>query len=563
MQISALKSNITGDLVTNPTDKANILNSQFKSVFTEETPLTVEHKKQQLYPDIPDILFTSTGVQKMLEGLNPNKACGPDHILPRVLKELAAPIAPILTEIFNRSYCSGIVPQDWRDANVSAVYKKGKKMIAANYRPISLTCICCKLFEHVVTSHIMKHAEMHNILYACQHGFRSMLSCETQLVEFAHDLAKNCHGGHQTDVLVMDFSKAFDKVGHERLLQKIMHYGITGRTQKWIRSFLSGRRQRVVLDGEHSDQVAVTSGVPQGSVLGPCLFLLYINDLANELESTVRLFADDTIAYLTVDSLADASRLQRDLDRLAHWESLWQMEFHSDKCQVLRVCKKRHFPTNFTYTLHGHSLEVVDNVKYLGVTISGNLKWDTHITNITNKANSTLAVLKRNVRVPSKTIKAAAYKALVRPHVEYCSTVWDPATKNLKGKIEMVQRRAARWVCNKYRTGPNTTGPTAMIEDLGWPSLESRRQSARLCLLYKMANNLVLMSSRSLLIPYPYATKSMPLHSFTPLHLTPVKLYFSNSFFPRTVSEWNLLPTYVATAPSLEVFKTSLMVVMG
>ena len=136
-----------------------------------------------------------------------------------------------------------------------------------------------------------------------------MLSCETQLVEFAHDLAKNCHGGHQTDVLVMDFSKAFDKVGHERLLQKIMHYGITGRTQKWIRSFLSGRRQRVVLDGEHSDQVAVTSGVPQGFVLGPCLFLLYINDLANELESTVRLFADDTIAYLTVDSLADASRL--------------------------------------------------------------------------------------------------------------------------------------------------------------------------------------------------------------------------------------------------------------
>ena len=322
-QISALKSNTTGDLVTNSTEKANILNSQFQSVFTKETPLTDDHKKSQQCPDIPDILFTPPGVQKLLEGLNPNKACGPDGILPRVLKELAPAIAPILTDLFNRSYQTGVVPQDWRDANVAAIYKKGKKTLAANYRPISLTCICCKLFEHVMTRHIMKHTETHNILYALQHGFRGMLSCETQLVEFIHDL------------LVMDFSKAFDKVGHERLLEKISNYGITGKTQKWIRHFLSGRRQRVVLDGEHSDQVAVTSGVPQGSVLGPCLFLLYINDLADELESVVRLFADDTIAYLTINSQADAGRLQRDLDRLARWEVLWQMEFHPINAKCL------------------------------------------------------------------------------------------------------------------------------------------------------------------------------------------------------------------------------------
>ena len=353
------------------------------------------------------------------------------------------------------------------------------------------------------------------------------------------------------------------KVGHKRLLEKISNYGIAGKTQKWIRHFLSGRRQRVVLDGEHSDQVAVTSGLPQDSVLGPCLFLLYINDLADELESVVRLFADDTIAYLTIDSQADAGRLQRDLDRLARWEVLWQMEFHPDKCQVLRVCKKNEPSYNASYSLHGHTLEVVDHAKYLGVTISGNLKWDRHVTNITNKANSTLAVLKRNVRVPSKTIKAAAYKALVRPHVEYCSSVWDPPTKHLKEKIEMVQRRSARCVCNSYRTGPNTTGPTEMIKELSWPSLETRRQTARLCLLYKMANNLVLMSTRTLLIPYPYATKSMPPHAFVPLDLIPVKLYFSTTFFPSTVIAWNSLPVSVATAPSLEVFKSSLMAVVG
>ena len=390
-----------------------------------------------------------------------------------------------------------------------------------------------------------------------------MLSCETQLVEFLHDLSRNCHQEHQTDVLVMDFSKAFDKVGHERLLEKITSYGITGHTNRWIRGFLSNRRQRVVIDGEHSEQVPVTSGVPQGSVLGPCLFLLYINDLAKDLDSTVRLFADDTIAYMTVDSSDDAKLLQQDLDKLAKWEVLWQMKFHPDKCQVLRVSKKRHNVChNHTYTLHGHALEIVDNVKYLGVTISGNLKWDKHTTNIINKANSTLGILRRNVRIPSKSIKSAGYKALVRPHVEYCSTVWDPQTKHLQSKLEMVQRRSARWVCNSYRSGPNSTGPTEMIRDLDWPSLQTRRQIARLCLLYKMANRLVLMPTNTLLIPYPYSTKSMPPHAFTPLDLIPVKLYFSNSFLPKTVGEWNLLPHCVATAPSLEAFKASLMSVV-
>ena len=248
----------------------------------------------------------------------------------------------------------------------------------------------------------MSHTAEHNILYDLQHGFRSMLSCETQLLEFTHDLYRNCYEGHQTDVLVMDFSKAFDKVGHERLLEKITSYGITGRTHNWIHQFLSGRSQSVVVDGERSEPVAVVSGVLQGSVLGPCLFLLYINDLAQGLESTVRLFADDTIAYLTVDSQSDAGRLQRDLDRLAHWEGLWQMEFHPDKCQVLRVSKKTKLNTaHHNYTLHGHTLEVVNDAKYLGITVSSDLRWNHHVANITRKANSTLAVLKRNIRVSS------------------------------------------------------------------------------------------------------------------------------------------------------------------
>ena len=426
-----------------------------------------------------------------------------------------------------------------------------------------------------MVKHIMNHNDRYSILYDFQHGFRSKLSCETQLLEFYHDLCSNCYEGHQTDVLVMDFSKAFDKVGHKRLLEKITRYGITGATAKWIEQFLRDRKQRVVLDGQQSSEAPVTSGVPQGSVLGPCLFLLYINDLAQGLECSVRLFADDTIAYMVIGNLADAARLQRDLDRLAEWEDLWQMEFHPRKCQVLRVTKKRkENVVEASYTLRGHTLEVVDHAKYLGVTISGDFKWNRHITNIVNKANSSLAVLKRNLRIPSKEVKDAAYKALVRPHLEYAASVWDPPaeasrkTKGLADKLEMVQRSSARWVFSKYRYGPNTTGPSEMITQLGWPLLTTRRYIARLCMLFKMHRGLVRTSYSTLLVPHPYDLHGQHQYALLSLDRTPIRLYFSNSFLPRTVMQWNALDPNIfplmtsrddsAAATQLEAFKASL-----
>ena len=570
--ISALKNSQTGQLTTDAVGKANALNEQFQSVFTQETPITPEHAHPQEHPSIPDLTFTVAGVEKLLQNLKPEKASGPDNLSPRVLQKLSSTIAPAITKIFNKSYISGCVPDDWRHANVVPAYKKGKKTLPVNYRPISLTCILCKQFEHCVTKHIMKHCDTNNILYPLQHGFRNQLSCETQLTEFFHDIATNAKNGNQTDVLVMDFSKAFDKVGHMRLMQKLDRYGINGATAKWVENWLSNRTQAVVMDGEFSNVAAVTSGVPQGSVLGPCLFLLYINDLAESLESTVRLFANDTIAYLAIKNTQDAASLQRDLNKLEAWENKWQMEFHPDKCEVLRISKKWKSNTiNANYVLRGHTLKVVSQAKYLGVTISGDLRWNTHINNITNKANSTLAVLKRNVRVSSKPLKETAYKSLVRPQMEYCSPLWDPHHKNLKKKIEDVQRRSARWVYNKYQYGPrhpNAMTPTEMIQQLQWTSMETRRRWARLVLVYKMLNNMVQMSYRSLLIPYPYHTTDMPLGSITPLSITAAPLYYNMSFFPRGVDDWNSLlkvqPTLAAPAgpdaeKALKAFKAAVM----
>ena len=240
-EINSLKSN--GINYTLPTDKANILNTQFQSVFTKLVPLKLRHLVELVLPrklsspSMQNITISVSGVSKQLLKLNPGKAAGPDNISPRVLKELHNEIAPILTDIFNTSLSEGIVPDDWKNAYVTLVYKKGPKCKPENYRPISLTCICCKVLEHIITSNTMSYLDQNNLLFHNQHGFRSRVSCETQLIQFTQDLYDTLNQGGQTDVIVMDFSKAFDKVDHQRLLLKLHRLGINTTVIAWIKSF--------------------------------------------------------------------------------------------------------------------------------------------------------------------------------------------------------------------------------------------------------------------------------------------------------------------------------------
>ena len=245
---------------------------------------------------------------------------------------------------------------------------------------------------------------------------------------------------------MLDFSKAFDKVSHEKLLLKLHRYGIRGHVLHWIKAFLANRSQTVVLEGEKSSQVSFTSGIPQGSVLGPILFLVFLNDLPDHIRSKVRLFADDTAVYLAIPNLEQAKLnvLQGDLDRLGEWSFKWDMEFNPSKCTVIHVTRsKTAIPSQ--YTLYGETLESVSSSKYLGVTIYDCLTWNYHIQNMVTSANETMGFLRRNIRTKDPGIREVAYKTLVCPILEYSSPVWSPYTKSNIHRIEMVQRREVRW----------------------------------------------------------------------------------------------------------------------
>ena len=468
--VAAIKNN--GILYHDSKTKAELLNHQFKSVFTMDDDTdhlpTMSHPK---YPNIENITISIEGVEKLLDNINIHKASGPDKIPNIILKTCSKEISPALANIFQQSLDTGTLPNDWRNANISHILKKGNKHMASNYRPISLTSVCCKTLEHIICRHMLSHLENNKIISPLQHGFCNGHSCESQLILTMHDIMQNFDSKQQTDLVILNFSKAFDTVPHKKLLFKLSKYGITGNINKWIQSFLVLRKQQVIVEGESSKPCSVDSGVPQGSVLGPLVFLCHINDLPQRATSKDRLFADDCLLYRPIHSPRDQLLLQQDLAALETWAEDWGMRFNVSKCYLMSIHRSKH-PNSSQYKLDNHILEQVEENPYLGLTIHKSLKWASHINKISNKANSVLGFIKRNLKPENRDITELAYSSLVRSILEYSSTVWDPFYQKDIDRLERVQRRAARFVPNDYKP---LSSVTSMVPQLGWKPLAERR----------------------------------------------------------------------------------------
>ncbi len=358
----------------------------------------------------------------------------------------------------------------------------------------------------------------------------------------------------QVDLLILDFQKAFDSVPHEQLLMKLHYYGLPHQLQQWIRTWLTTRYQKVIVDGEYSESAHVDSGVPQGTVLGPLMFLLYVNDIGSDTSSNIKLFADDCLLFCPVTSLQDTHALQDDLDRLVKWSKDWQMTFNPTKCYILRI-SRLHSTIVGAYNISGSILKLVSDHPYLGVHLSSDLSWNKHIDIITTKATNQLNFLKRNLSKCSTNVKSMAYTAIVRLQLEYASAASDPYTQNKIVQIEAVQRRAARFAFNCYDT--YNTSVSGLIKQLGWDSLETRRTANRLNVFYKAVNNQIAIQLPNDLQRPSRMTRNQHSKSFIQMSAGPN--YYNNSFFPRTVKDWNSLGENIVQAPSSDRFRTLIL----
>ena len=403
---------------------------------------------------------------------------GPDELNPLLLKTMSKVFAVPLSLIYQESIRSGKIPSVWKDARVTPLFKKGQKSNPGNYCPVSLTSIVCKCMEKIVRAAVIEHLSRNNLISNEQFGFRNG-RCVLQLIDVMEDWSNYVENDESWDTVYLDFAKAFDSVPHERLLRKVSAYGIRGQLLSWIKDFLTERRQYVSVKGESSSWKDVISGVPQGSVLGPILFIIYINDLPEVVNSTMKIFADDTKVY-NKDTNNDI--LQQDLDALFVWSKLWQLCFNVDKCKTIHFGRNKQ---NYQYTMNFEDIDSAEEEKDLGVIFQQDLKFSNHIATKVNKANSILSLIVRTFQFIEQDSFILMYKAIVRPNVEYGNTIWYPHLRRDIESIERIQKRATRQIPQLKDLTYNER-----LKKLKLPTLAHRRRRGDMLQTFKILHKI-------------------------------------------------------------------------
>ena len=543
-----------GKKITDNKMKADVLNSYFSSVFTEENVQNVPTQRQtDPTSKLESISITKEDICKLLKKINSNKSPGPDGFHPQLLKELAEEISEPLSNIFQKSLSEGTLPTDWKEAQITPLFKKGSKQDPGNYRPVSLTSVVCKILESVIRDKVINHLMTNNLLTSCQHGFVHGRSCTTNLLKTHDDWSKFLDDGAKVDAVYLDFAKAFDSVPHQRLLVKVREMGIDGKVFSWIEQFLKDRKQRVSVDGQLSEWSTVKSGVPQGSVLGPVLFVIYINDLPSVVDSCCIMFADDTKIYNSVNTRDQTEKLQNDINSLTEWSDKWQLRFNADKCKVLHLGKDNQ---KHVYKMKKHgSDEVVDLQetkleKDLGIFTDNELKFSTHVEKQVNKGNQLLGLIRRSFQFLDGDTMKTLFVAIVRPHLEFGNAAWAPIYARDKELLEGVQRRATKIV-----PGLKDLPYEDRLKSLRLPSLTYRRFRGDLIETYKFTHGVYKVSEQMFSMDSSDRTRGHSLKLQKKRCNTTQRQHFFNQ---RIIEQWNRLPAEIVEAETLNSFKAKI-----
>lgn len=491
---------------------------------------------------LSDVEFTLLDVQQTLQALPRSAAAGPDQLPPILLKECADCLTPTLHQLFRRSLDSATLPQAWKHAVVTPIHKKGDRKLATNYRPISLTSAVCKSMERLVANAIFAFARRTGIIPEYQHGFVPGRSVTSNLLLCLEDWTKALDQGKQMDVIYLDFAKAFDKVPPRRLIHKLHHLGIRGKLLAWIEEYMTERTFQVRIGGTLSAVHPAKSGVPQGSVLGPLLFLLYASDLHLHTQSAHQAFADDNKLYGDPAS----GLLQHDLDHLAAWTIDWLIPLNPLKCTVLHLGGNK---AQRTYHLLGHQLTAVTSQTDLGIIMSDDLKWGLQTNAVVKKVNSLLYMVRRAFSDFTPELLRAILVTYVFPILEYGVTSWSPYFQKDIALLEQVLRRAT-----KLPRSLRDLQYEERLRRLGLESLGERRSDLDLFETFRILNGLYDVPALDGLFERArahntrgHSQKLRPGRSRRPLR--------KNFFAVRVVNRWNSLPEHAVSAPSLSAFK--------
>lgn len=554
--------NLKDQVVKTGPDIVNLFAEHFASIYLPSSTPPDNFTLESQCCGSPQRMLCSLAIEeievlKAIKKIDSAKGAGPDGIPPVFGKRCGSAVALPLSLIFNRSLADGTFPSEWKKARIVPVFKKGENSDVKNYRPISILSCFSKLFESIVYPVIFRLVD--SSISDSQHGFRRGRSIVTNLVPYISNVSNEVDSGRQVDAIYTDFSSAFDRVNHSILLRKLCGFGVDGPLLKWFESYLQQRPQSVSVNGFNSKTYFADTGVPQGSHLGPLLFIIFINDIVDKVSHCkVSLFADDLKIYKTIVSVVDCRQLQSDLDAILQWCRCNSMTLNANKCFHIKFTRKRKQLAT-EYKLDGTALAEVNEIRDLGVIVDSQLKFTSHINKSVTKAAQMLGFLKRNSGgFRRQRTKILLYQTLVRSHLEFASVVWNPYYAVHSQRVESIQRAFTRHLAYNSSGFSHRNPYKERLIRFRMCSLRERRLLLDMSFFHKVVSGQYqcsyFLENMPLRVPRTYPRGKLKYIFYTP----PVKSNLGRQApLRRIIDEYHSLITVM---PDLDVFHDKLRV---